>query len=192
MALPARMGKNSGMKMTATASLRRRLGLPVAAALLFAGCAGGEGPGWTFAPLGPTQSPGGSPGGSPAANPGGSPGASPGGSPAGSPAGSPGTGTLLRVTTTAANQLAFEPNQLTAPPATEITVEYLNDSPVLHNIHFFAGPDASAPPLAATAQVTGPGALESVTFTTPAESGQYFFHCDIHPPNMTGTLSVSP
>ena len=161
--------------------------LATAGALLFAGCAGAEaGPGWTFAPLGPTppaeESPGGSPGGSPA----GSPAGSPGGSPVGSP------GTALQVSTPADQPLAFVPDVLSAPPATEVTVEYLNDSALLHNIHFFAGPDAGSPSIAATELVTGPGALGSLSFTTPEEAGQYFFHCDVHPQQMVGTLEVGP
>lgn len=196
--------------MTALRSIRRFVGLSGAAgilltaALLLAACAGGEGPGWTFAPLGPTQSPSGSPGaspggspgaspgGSPAGSPGSSPAGSPGGSPAGSPGGSPATGTALQISTPGDQPLAFVPNQLSAPAATNVTVEYLNDSNLLHNIHFFAGPDASAQTIAATEIVTGPGNLQTVSFTTPAEPGQYFFHCDVHPPDMTGTLTVSP
>jgi plastocyanin len=83
------------------------------------------------------------------------------------------------------------PNALTAGAATEVTVEYMNDSPVLHNVHFFAGPDATSETLAATELGTGPGNLQTTTFTTPSEPGEYFFHCDVHPVDMQGTLTVS-
>ncbi|HUG49182.1 MAG TPA: plastocyanin/azurin family copper-binding protein [Candidatus Limnocylindria bacterium] len=146
------------------------------AALALAACASGGGPSWTFAPLGPTPQPG-------------SPGASPGQSPGGSPGASPGNGEVLQVTTTQEDPLAFEPNQLSAPAGTEVTVVYLNDSNVLHNIHFYAGPDRSAESLGATELVTGPGAEEQLSFTTPEEPGDYFFVCDVHP-DMTGTLTV--
>ena len=187
------MHENSGTHLTARNPRRSLLRLSLATLLLVAGCAGGEGPGWTFAPLGPTSAPAGSPGGSPGASPAESPGGSPAGSPGGSPAGSPGGGTALQVVTPTDPSLAltFDPNQLSATAATEVTVEYLNDSTLPHNIHFFAGPDASAPSLGATEIVTGPGALESVTFTTPDQPGGYFFHCDVHPQQMTGTLDVT-
>ena len=109
----------------------------------------------------------------------------------GSPGGSPGAGTALQLATPPDQPLAFVPNQLTAPPATQVTVEYLNDSNLPHNVHFFAGPDATAESLAATEAQTGPGNLQTTSFTTPAEPGAYFFLCDIHPQQMTGTLTVS-
>ena len=152
-------------------------------------CASGGGAGWTYAPLGPTagagqsgapSSPGGSPQGSPAA--------SPGGSPQGSPAGSPGT--VLNVSTEQATQLAFTPNTLTAPANTSVTVNYNNNSNQPHNIQFFNGSDSSAPSLGATEIATGPNAPRSVTFTTPAQAGTYFFWCDVHQASMTGTLQV--
>ncbi|CAN5860189.1 hypothetical protein BH24CHL6_BH24CHL6_05320 [soil metagenome] len=143
-------------------------------ALLLAGCGPTGAPAWTFAPLGPTQPPAESP--------------APGGSPA--PGETPGGSVTLNVVTTQENPLAFEPDRLEAPPATDITVVYLNDSNVTHNIHFFAGPDRSAPSLAATELATGPGAEEQISFTTPDEAGDYFFVCDVHP-EMTGTLTLA-
>jgi plastocyanin len=181
-------------------SIRRAVILPFAAILLIAGCASDAGPGWTFASLGPTTAPAASPGGSAAASPGGSPAASPNGSaaaspagsPGGSPAGSPGGSTTFDVSTPPDQPLAFAPAQLQMPAATSVTVDYLNDSNLLHNINFFAGPDSSAESLGATEQVTGPGALETVTFTTPDEPGDYFFWCDVHGAAMVGMYTVTP
>ena len=148
-------------------SVHRFVALSVAMLLLAAACASDAGPGWTFAPLGPT----GSPGGSPAASPGGS--------------------TTFDVVTRADQPLAFVPAELQMPPATSVTVNYLNDSNLEHNINFFAGADASAPSLGATARVTGPGASESVTFTTPGQPGDYFFWCDVHGQAMVGSYTVT-
>lgn len=151
-------------------SPRYVLSFALAGLLMLAACGGDAQPGWTFAPLGPTPVP---------ATP-----ATPG------PDETPDPEALtLNVVTTEANQLAFEPNVLEAPPSTQVTVVYLNDSSIIHNIHFFAGPDRSAPSLAQTELVTGPGAEESVSFTTPDEPGDYFFVCDVHP-DMTGTLQI--
>jgi plastocyanin len=88
--------------------------------------------------------------------------------------------------------LAFVPAQLQMPAATSVTVNYLNDSSLEHNINFFAGTDSSAPSLGATARVVGPAALESVTFTTPDQPGDYYFWCDVHFQGMAGTYTVTP
>jgi plastocyanin len=158
------------------------------AALALVACASTGGAGWTYAPLGPTQSAGAGQSGAPS-SPSGSPAASPGGSPQGSPGGSPG-GTVLDVATEQADPLAFAPTTLTAPANTSVTVNYNNNSSIQHNIQFFAGTDNSAPSLGATEIVTGPNALRSVTFTTPAQPGSYFFWCDVHLSAMSGTLQV--
>jgi plastocyanin len=161
--------------------MRSVLGVAVAA-LIVTACGGGTGATWTYAPLGPTPSA--------AASTAASPGQSAGASPGGSPAGSPGTGTAITVETPADNPLGYVPNPISAPANTEITVTYNNNSPLEHNINFFNGPDQNAESLAATARVTGPNAPETVTFTTPAAPGDYFFWCDVHLQGMTGTLHV--
>jgi plastocyanin len=144
-----------------------RIALPLGAALILAAC-GGAGPGWTYAPLGPTAPP------TPAVSP--------------TPAATPSM--TLSVQTTAAAAQVFEPTTLEAPANTVIQVDYLNDSPVPHNINFFAGADATAESLGKTAVVTGPGASEPVIFTTPTAPGDYYFWCDVHGASMAGTLHV--
>jgi plastocyanin len=186
------------------------LTLPLAAILVVA-CAGGGSAGWTYAPLGPSPSAAASGAASPAASGGAaspaasggaaSPAASGAASPAASGAASPaasggespaasGAGTTIDVATPPDQPLAFVPNQLTMPAGASVTVNYLNDSNLPHNINFFNGPDASAPSLGATATVTGPGAPESVTITAPSEPGQYYFWCDVHATAMQGTYTV--
>jgi plastocyanin len=98
---------------------------------------------------------------------------------------------VLEIATTAEQPIAYTKSLLSAPAGTLVRVEYLNDSPIPHNIVFFAGPDASAPRLAATEVSTGPDDLQVVEFTTPAQPGRYFFHCDVHPAQMTGILEVT-
>jgi plastocyanin len=107
------------------------------------------------------------------------------------PSGSGGPGVTIEVKTTDANPLVFEPAMIEAPAGTTITVNYTNDSSIPHNINFFNGADSSADSLGKTAVVTGPGAVESVTFTTPATAGDYFFWCDVHTTGMTGMLHVT-
>jgi plastocyanin len=154
-----------------------RLWLPVvllSSLLLVAACGSAGNAGWTYAPLGPTAPP--SPSGEPSAEP------TPGGSP----------GLALDTVTPPDQALAFVPNVLEAPAATEVQVTYLNDSALPHNNNFFAGTDATAESIGATEIVTGPGAPESVSFTTPEEPGSYYFWCDVHGDAMSGTLNVAP
>ena len=87
--------------------------------------------------------------------------------------------------------LAFTESTLAAPPASVVTVEYLNDSPLEHNIAFYDGADTDAPLIAETDEEAGPGNLQTTTFTTPAEPGTYFFQCDLHPVQMQGTLEIA-
>jgi plastocyanin len=141
--------------------------LPLAASLVI-GC-GGAAAGWTFAPLGPTAPP------TPAVSP--------------TPAVQPDV--TLDVKTTAANSLVFDPASLDAPANKVLQVTYLNDSSLQHNIQFFNGPDQSAEELGHTEVASGPGNTQSVTFTTPATAGDYYFWCQVHGAAMSGLLHVT-
>jgi hypothetical protein len=98
----------------------------------------------------------------------------------------------LDISSPAAPPLTFSTNMLTAPVGADVTVTYTNDEAgVPHNWHVFNGPDSSSATLAATQIITGPGTTDSVTFTAPAQAGNFFFWCDVHPTIMTGTLVVN-
>jgi cytochrome c oxidase subunit II len=101
-------------------------------------------------------------------------------------------GEVTKVRTTAEAPLAFDVQTITAQAGTVLTVEYTNDSSVPHDLAFFAGPDATAPRIAATSVKAGPGDVQTITFDVPAEPGDYFFHCDVHPLQMSGTFEVTP
>src|SRR5947199_70732 len=60
-----------------------------------------------------------------------------------------------------------------------------------HTSHVFDGKGATAPSLFATPLMKGP-ATATFTFTAPSKPGSYFFHCDVHPTQMTGTVTVVP
>ena len=112
---------------------------------------------------------------------------------AGSPAASTsGATTQLRISTDANTNggINYSTDTLTAPPNTSVTLTYTNDSALPHNWHLFQGNDASAPSIAMTPLDTGPNKVNSVTFTTPAQAGSYYFHCDVHPDQMVGHLVV--
>lgn len=167
---------NTTSAATPPAAVRRRLtalALSAAGFLLSACASGAGGPSWSFMPPGPT----------PEAT----------ASPAPTDGATPDPNALTFDTVTPPDdQLAFVPNTFSAGPGATINVNYLNDSPLEHNIHFFAGPDQNAPSIGATERVTGPDALRSVTITAPEEPGDYYFHCDVHPVVMAGTLTVTP
>jgi cytochrome c oxidase subunit 2 len=99
-------------------------------------------------------------------------------------------GEVLQIATHAEDPIAFDQTSLSATAGASVHVEYLNDADVPHNIAFFEGSDSSAPKIASTEIVAGPGALEQVDFEAPATPGEYYFHCDVHPTQMFGTFEV--
>ena len=63
------------------------------------------------------------------------------------------------------------------------------DASIQHNFVLFNGKNASAPQLFSGTVITGP-AVTRYIFTAPPP-GTYFFHCEIHPIQMTGTATVT-
>jgi plastocyanin len=91
-----------------------------------------------------------------------------------------------------ASGLVFSPSCLAAPPGKAFTIAFDNkDSGIPHNMHIFSADpsaDPSAQSLFAGDLVTGPA---TVDYQVPAiPPGTYFFHCDVHPTQMKGTLKV--
>jgi len=100
--------------------------------------------------------------------------------------GGSGTGSVLRET---ADALSFGTATLRAPAGTPFTIVFDNQAPgVVHNVAVYR--DASAAEGLFTGDlITGP---KTVTYHVPAlPAGSYFFRCDVHPQQMTGTLVVS-
>jgi len=94
-------------------------------------------------------------------------------------------------TITAANT-AFSPATLRvlAPPGANVTIHFVNkDAGIQHNIAVFNGADATAPLIFRGAFVTGTAAKD-YTFKAPPP-GTYYFHCDVHPLQMKGTITIS-
>lgn len=83
----------------------------------------------------------------------------------------------------------FQPNSFAAPANTEITVTLVNRGRAKHNIHFLTAQGGQTVPGGESAIIDGGGQTTAVTFTTPA-SGSLFFYCDVHPAEMTGTMTV--
>ena len=100
------------------------------------------------------------------------------------------SGATLTLSTPAGNPLSFEQQQLTAGPNQQVTITYTNNSNVPHNVSVRSGQNASAPAIAATPIFAGPNQTRSITFTTPAQPGRYYFFCEVHPDQMNGFLVV--
>jgi plastocyanin len=86
-------------------------------------------------------------------------------------------------------QKGFSTDALSAEPGTPIDLEFDNeDTGIGHNVVVFDGADDKAPTLFEGTVVTGPTTTQyQIKALT---DGSYFFHCEIHPTTMTGTLTV--
>jgi plastocyanin len=92
------------------------------------------------------------------------------------------------VTITAANT-AYSKTSLNFTANQPITIKFVNNDSVPHNIHIFQGTSATGASVFAGTIAQGG---QSVTYSIPAlPAGSYYFHCDVHPTIMTGTITVS-
>jgi nitrite reductase (NO-forming) len=82
---------------------------------------------------------------------------------------------------------AFSQKAITAEAGKAVTVTLANKGSAIHNFHVKGLQGADGKDVQ-TALVEG-GKSDSVTFT-PAKAGTYTFVCDVHPADMTGTLTV--
>lgn len=98
--------------------------------------------------------------------------------------GCPGDTTPGQIT---AKNIQFDKNCLSAKANTPFTLTFVNQDPVPHNVAVFQGGDASGPNVFRGEIFTG----GQRTYRIPAlRPGRYFYHCDVHPAAMTGTLVV--
>jgi plastocyanin len=91
--------------------------------------------------------------------------------------------------TVVARNLSFDKRTINASPGADMTVVLDNqDSGVLHNIAFYTNRSA-ATKIYVGELTAGPGKLTE-KFKAPATAGNYFFRCDAHPDQMTGSFVV--
>jgi len=85
----------------------------------------------------------------------------------------------------------FSTDALAAPSDEAFTIAFDNADPsIQHNVVLFDGPDADAPALFTGELVTGPAQVDYRV--EPLPEGEYFFHCEVHPTTMIGTLTAAP
>jgi plastocyanin/heme-degrading monooxygenase HmoA len=83
----------------------------------------------------------------------------------------------------------FSVSSIEAPPATAITINFSNNGKIKHNLHFLTAKGGTTLAPGAEGAIIDGGQSEAVSFTTPA-AGNYYFQCDLHPDQMSGTFTV--
>jgi len=99
-----------------------------------------------------------------------------------------GGGAAAVTTEVTAQGIAFDTSTITLNAGQASTITFTNDDGVQHNIAMFPSESDLANPLFRGDLITGP---DTIDYTIPAlDSGEFYFHCDIHPLQMTGTVVV--
>jgi plastocyanin len=93
--------------------------------------------------------------------------------------------------TIAAKDVAFNKDCLAGPVDKPFQIAFDNQEAVPHNVVFFRGADAAAPPILPESETPPFPGPKTTTYRLPAlKSGSYFFHCQVHPAGMQGKLVV--
>jgi plastocyanin len=98
----------------------------------------------------------------------------------------PGGATTL---TLVAKNLAFDKRTITAAAGGDVTITLDNqDAGVSHNVSFYTNKNATSKIY--LGDLTAGPAKKDEKFKAPSAPGNYFFRCDAHPDQMTGTFAV--
>ena len=88
-----------------------------------------------------------------------------------------------------AKNIAFDKSTITVPAGADVTVNFDNqDSGIPHNFAVYT--DSTAKTSIFVGQIISGPKTTTYTFTAPGTPGTYFFRCDVHPTQMTGTFIV--
>jgi len=91
--------------------------------------------------------------------------------------------------TLVAKNLAFDKRTIAASPGVDVTVTLNNqDAGVSHNVSFYFNKTATTKIF--TGNLLAGPASQDEKFKAPTAPGNYFFRCDAHPDQMTGTFVV--
>jgi plastocyanin len=87
-----------------------------------------------------------------------------------------------------AKSISFDKKELDFPADTKVSLHFTNnDVSVQHNVALFTDQTLGTT-LFRGSVITGPGSIAYAV--PPLKPGHYYFHCDIHPQQMSGTLIV--
>jgi plastocyanin len=86
-----------------------------------------------------------------------------------------------------ASGTAFVPTDLSLPGRGNVTIHFVNEDAVQHNVAIFEGQDATGELVFRGDLIAGPAEID-YTFEAPP-AGTYYFHCDVHPAEMQGTIT---
>ncbi len=101
-------------------------------------------------------------------------------------AGANGSSTTREVTITAEN-LAFDTTTLDATVGETLTITYDNrDDGIAHNLHVTGGTGGPV-----TTELEEGPVMQSLDVTFD-DAGEFEFFCEVHPQQMSGTVTVSP
>lgn len=100
----------------------------------------------------------------------------------------PENGATEQVTISAEN-IEFSAETVTVAAGAQVTVTFENHDNLPHNFAVY-NDDSAADPIFVGDIITGPDEQWTASFTAPTEPGEYFFRCDVHPNQMTGTFVV--
>ena len=104
------------------------------------------------------------------------------------PSPAPSGATSGEVIKLSAKDIKFDQTSLTATAGQPFTIQFTNEDTVPHNVAIFEGTDATGKNVFRGSILPGG---QSVTYDVPAlAAGSYYFHCDVHPTQMFGTLTV--
>jgi plastocyanin len=88
----------------------------------------------------------------------------------------------------AAKGIAFDTKELHFPADTKVSLHFTNDDiSIQHNVAIFADATQSTV-LFRGPTITGPASIPYAV--APLKPGHYYFHCDVHPQQMNGTVVV--
>jgi len=104
--------------------------------------------------------------------------------------GGPAAITVALVAPPTASANGYDTKTLSFKAGTPTNLTFDNEEPsVPHNVVIFQGTSDSGPQVFSGALVTGPG--KTVYHVPALAAGSYYFHCEVHPTTMFGTITVS-
>jgi len=87
---------------------------------------------------------------------------------------------------------SFSSDRFAVQAGTALTFDIVNEGLVIHNLRI-AGEDGvfdTADDAVSDPALIGPGTMATLHWTAPASAGTLSFRCDLHPTEMTGTITI--